>query len=101
MSLVTGALMELHPHRPTGVSSVLGRLRLLARIALFVLLVPLARNLNAQTYILVSAVNYSPGQTRANNGVVSIDANGAFTVRCGQATGLVHLIVDINGYFVE
>jgi hypothetical protein len=48
---------------------------------------------------LVSAINYAAGQTRANNAVLPLGQNGAITVRCNQATGTVHFIVDVNGYF--
>jgi len=48
---------------------------------------------------LVSTINYSPGQTRANNAVASLSASGALAVQCDQAAGTVHLIVDVNGYF--
>lgn len=48
---------------------------------------------------LVSTVNYAAGQTRANNAVVPLDASGAFTIRCAQASGTAHAIVDVNGYF--
>jgi hypothetical protein len=47
----------------------------------------------------VSAINYSAGQTRANNAIVSLDAAGAINVRCGQAAGSVHFILDVTGYF--
>ena len=47
-----------------------------------------------------SAVNFSVGQTRANNGVVMLatDATGgvAATNRSG---GAVHLVLDVSGYF--
>jgi hypothetical protein len=47
-----------------------------------------------------STINFSAGQTRANNTVVPLAANGAGTlaVRNGSAGG-VNLIVDVNGYF--
>jgi photosystem II stability/assembly factor-like uncharacterized protein len=48
---------------------------------------------------LVSSINYGPGQTRANNAIVPLSAGGAFRVQCDQATGTVHFIVDVNGYF--
>jgi len=48
---------------------------------------------------LASAVNYSVGQTRANNAIVAIGAGGALSVRCDQPSGTVELIVDVNGYF--
>jgi hypothetical protein len=47
---------------------------------------------------LVSAVNYSPGQTRANNAVVSLGTGGVLAVRCDQGSGSVHFILDVNGY---
>ena len=40
------------------------------------------------------------GQTRANNAIVALDAQGRVAVFCGQSTGsTVDLILDINGYF--
>jgi hypothetical protein len=48
---------------------------------------------------LVSAINYRPGQTRANNAVVSLGTAGDLAVQCDQAAGFVHLILDVNGYF--
>ncbi len=48
---------------------------------------------------LASALNYSTGQTRANNAIVPLNAAGQFDVRCTQASGSVHLVVDVNGYF--
>jgi len=47
----------------------------------------------------VSTINYSIGQTRANNAVLSLGPNGDFVVRCGQSAGGVQLIVDVVGYF--
>jgi hypothetical protein len=48
---------------------------------------------------LVSAINYSVGQTRANNATVALSPEGLLSVFCGQAAGTVDLIVDVNGYF--
>jgi ELWxxDGT repeat protein len=48
---------------------------------------------------LVSALNYSGGQTRGNNAVVGLSASGALAIRCVQASGSAHVIVDVNGYF--
>ncbi len=48
---------------------------------------------------LVSAINYGPGQTRANNAVVALGPSGDLTVYCGQASGTVDLILDVDGYF--
>jgi len=48
---------------------------------------------------LVSTLNWSPSQTRANNAVVALGASADLTVHPDQASGTVHLIVDVNGYF--
>jgi streptogramin lyase len=48
---------------------------------------------------LVSAVNYASGQTRANDAVVRLGHSGGLAVHCDQASGVVHLVVDVNGYF--
>lgn len=46
-----------------------------------------------------SVINYAAGQTRANNGVVSLNGPipGSVTVQCDG--GAVHSILDVNGYF--
>src|SRR5262245_20141957 len=44
-------------------------------------------------------IAFGAGQTRANNAVVTLDAAGTMTVHCSMASGSVHLIVDVNGYF--
>jgi len=46
-----------------------------------------------------STVNYSAGQTRANNAIVTLGDAGGLSVYAGQATGTVDLILDVNGYF--
>ena len=49
---------------------------------------------------LVSSLNYAAGQTRANNAVMPLSANGEITVFAGQAAGTtVQVIIDVNGYF--
>ncbi len=48
---------------------------------------------------LVSSINYSAGQTRSNNAVLPLNAAGRLAVFCGQASGTVHFILDVNGYF--
>jgi hypothetical protein len=48
---------------------------------------------------LISTINYRAGQTRANNAVAPLSAAGLVAVRCTQATGGVHFILDVNGYF--
>jgi hypothetical protein len=47
----------------------------------------------------VSTVNYSVAQTRANNAIAALSALGQVAVHCAQASGTVHVIVDVNGYF--
>jgi hypothetical protein len=49
----------------------------------------------------VSAVNYSAGQVRGNNGVFGLDATGQFYIRLGQGAGSAHVVVDVAGYFEE
>jgi parallel beta-helix repeat protein len=46
-----------------------------------------------------TAINYRAGQTRANNAIVTLGGSGDLAVQCDQATGTVHLILDLNGYF--
>ena len=48
---------------------------------------------------VVSSINYSAGQTRANNAIVPVSASGAIDVYCAQGGGTVHFILDVNGYF--
>jgi hypothetical protein len=48
---------------------------------------------------LVSAINYRAGQTRANNAIAPLSADGRLGVRCVQATGGAHVILVVNGYF--
>jgi hypothetical protein len=48
----------------------------------------------------VSTINFSAGQTRANNAILPISATGELTAGAVvPPTGSVHLIVDVNGYF--
>ena len=51
------------------------------------------------TLPLVSAINYRAGQTRANNAVATLGSAGDLAVRCDQASGTVHFILDVNGWF--
>ena len=49
---------------------------------------------------MTSTINYATGQVRANNAVVTVNAgNGKMAGYAGQASGTVHIIVDVNGYF--
>lgn len=45
-----------------------------------------------------STLNFAPGQTRANNAVVGLAADGSLAVVCGSL-GAAHLVLDVNGYF--
>jgi hypothetical protein len=47
----------------------------------------------------VSSLNYSSGQTRGNNAIVKLGAAGDVGVRCVQASGTAHAVIDVNGYF--
>jgi hypothetical protein len=48
---------------------------------------------------LVSVMNWRPGQTRANNAIVSLGPAGDIVAHVDQASGTVHFIIDVNGYF--
>jgi hypothetical protein len=48
---------------------------------------------------LVSTLNWSAGQTRANDAIISLGASGDVTVHLDQASGTVHFIADVSGYF--
>jgi hypothetical protein len=45
-----------------------------------------------------STLNYAAGQTRANNAIVGLSPSGALAVRCSQAAGTAHLVLDVTGY---
>jgi hypothetical protein len=49
---------------------------------------------------LASVINYAPGRTRANNLTVNVNAAGQISVRCDQASGTVHFILDVAGYYL-
>jgi hypothetical protein len=46
-----------------------------------------------------STLNYVAGQTRANNAIVGLSPTGALAIRCAQASGSAHAILDVTGYF--
>jgi hypothetical protein len=46
-----------------------------------------------------SALNYAAGQTRANSALLALSPQGAVTVRADQGAGLVHVLLDVNGYY--
>ena len=45
-----------------------------------------------------SNVSYRVGQTRANSAIVSLSAASELIVRANQASGTVHVILDVTGY---
>ena len=51
------------------------------------------------TLPLASTLNFNTGQTRANNAVLLLNPTGQIAAFCGQASGTVHFILDVNGYF--
>jgi hypothetical protein len=51
-----------------------------------------------QTLPTSSVINYVTGQTRANNAIVAVGDDGAVSVYAGQASGTVHLVLDVNAY---
>ncbi len=50
---------------------------------------------------LVASVNFSAGQTRANNAIVMLASSGSgtFAVMSVSPSGAIHVVVDVNGYF--
>lgn len=46
----------------------------------------------------VSSLNYSAGQTRGNNAMLVLGANGAIDVFCSQGSGTAHFVLDVTGY---
>lgn len=51
---------------------------------------------------LVSAINYSPNQTRANNAIITLSTNGSGAIKLEPIvtdSGTVHFILDVMGYF--
>jgi hypothetical protein len=48
-----------------------------------------------------STVNYPAGATRAVNSLMPVSPAGALAVYCGQASGTVHVVLDVQGYFAQ
>lgn len=46
-----------------------------------------------------SVINFGSGQTRANNAILALSATGDVSVLFEAASGGVHFILDVNGYF--
>lgn len=47
---------------------------------------------------ITAQVSFAAGRTRANNALLAL-GGGAVSAQAGMASGTVHLIVDVNGYF--
>jgi hypothetical protein len=47
---------------------------------------------------VISSLNYSAGQTRANNAISPLSTSGQMAVFCSPM-GTAHVVVDVNGYF--
>jgi uncharacterized repeat protein (TIGR01451 family) len=48
----------------------------------------------------LTTLNFSAGQTRANNGIALLATDGSGQVKVSNnSTGTVHVIIDVNGYF--
>jgi hypothetical protein len=48
-----------------------------------------------------TTINFSAGQTRANNAVLplAVDGSGGLRALASVGAGSVHLIIDVTGYF--
>lgn len=46
-----------------------------------------------------SAINFQAGQTRSNNATLALGSAGNVVVRNGMASGTVHVILDVNGFY--
>ena len=46
-----------------------------------------------------ATINYKSGQTRSNNVNTLLGANTDLIIHCGQGSGTVHVVVDVNGYY--
>jgi hypothetical protein len=52
-----------------------------------------------QLVTTASVLNFVAGVNRANNAVVALDGSGRFTTWAMMASGSVHLVIDVTGYF--
>lgn len=47
-----------------------------------------------------SSISFPAGKTRANNGMLELARDGSMTIKVqNRATGPVHFVLDVNGYF--
>jgi hypothetical protein len=60
---------------------------------------PALRNACRRQHPLASIVDYSFGQTRANNAILTLGPSGDFQIWCGQGSGTADVVVDVVGYF--
>jgi hypothetical protein len=51
------------------------------------------------TLPVASTVNYKAGQARGNSVILPLGSAGDILAWCGQPSGTVDLVVDVNGYF--
>ncbi|HKD11889.1 MAG TPA: hypothetical protein VKE50_07425 [Thermoanaerobaculia bacterium] len=59
----------------------------------------LALDADAGSASSTSTINYRAGQTRANNATLRLGPLGTVTASCIQPSGIVHLILDVSGYW--
>jgi hypothetical protein len=53
-----------------------------------------------ETQPLASSLNFTTGQTRANNAILRLATDGSGAVKVfNGSVGTVHVIIDVNGYF--
>jgi hypothetical protein len=48
---------------------------------------------------LAATMNYNLGKIRANNAIIPLGSLADLAVHCGQGTGTVDMVIDVNGYF--
>ena len=48
---------------------------------------------------LAATMNYNLGKIRANNAIIPLGSSADLAVHCGQGTGSVDMVIDVNGYF--
>jgi plastocyanin len=48
---------------------------------------------------LAATINYNLGVIRANNAIIPLGALADISAHCGQGTGTVDMVIDVNGYF--
>ncbi len=51
------------------------------------------------TQPLAATMNYNLGKIRANSAIIPLGSLADLAVHCGQGTGTVDMVIDVNGYF--